>query len=660
MSHRFAALPVLAAVPLLLGLALWPASAAAPATWVTAALVVPLTLGQLAWHLRRLTWLRALLWPVLAWLTLSLLSYLLPEHWIAHAAWNRLAEGLVPGSHVDDWRPPLLVMVSLTLLGLGLHSRTRANLGAPLLLATTGLALAGQALEHRHGHSLLAMAAPWPVIGAQACLLLAQLIDALGGWRVTRGSIRRALWPSLLLVLIVLVFWHHQKVLVEHTLKAGVQAQGQRLADRLTGEIDAHLAAMRRFGASWEWLDAPPSTERWARQASLYHRDFRYFLNIAFIDTNSRIRRVYPPSEVNQALVGTRLFDAQPEGREALGRALDGEGVRRTEIIGLLQGQPGIIHYLPVSRDDDGRILGAVGMVVGLQSLADTLFRQVDPHATALALFEGDRLLAYQGPAQRQGPWQHTADIDISGKSLTLITRPARDALLARRSRLPVISLVVGLTLSYLLYLALFARHRMLLQHRQVRRSNRELRREVRTRADLQKEVEWLAEHDELTRLPNRRRFMQVLDAQANSRPLSVLLCDIDHFKRINDRFGHLVGDRYLAELGRLGHDVVGAAGGTFARFGGEEFIACLPGLDTDAAVAVADRLRRRLAEAGLNHEDGSPMTLSVGVATLGEGPLKPEVLLQEADDALYRAKARGRDRVERATPRADLARAGI
>ncbi|MBB3141025.1 GGDEF domain-containing protein [Halomonas organivorans] len=660
MRHRVIALPLTVVALLVALLGLLAGGSQASGSTASVLLCGLLSASQLAWHGRRLRMSRLLLWPALGWLVLSLLSYLLPEHWVAHASWNRWATHLMPGSYIDDWRPPLLVMLCLTLLGLVLLVRTRANLGAPLLLGVAALSLVGQAIEQVHDHDLLPLTANGPVFVAQACLLLGQSVDILGGWRASRGSIQRALWPSLLLALLTLALWHHQREADELRLRADIEAQGQRLAGRLSSEINAHLAAMRRFTASWSWRDSPPTATQWAHQAELYHHDFRYFLNIAFITPDSRILRVHPGSRINNELLDTRLFDAQPEGREALGRALHDGRVGRTGIISLLQEQPGLIHYLPVIQDDSGRILGAVGVVVGLQAMADTLFRQVGPETTALSLLDGERLLAYQGPAERQGPWRHAAMLDLSGLPLTLVTRPGRDTLLAHRSRLPGITLTAGLSLAYLLYLSLFARHRMLVQHRQVRRSNRELRREVRSRTQLQREIEWLADHDDLTRLPNRRRFMQVLAEHAETRPLSVLLCDVDHFKLINDRHGHLTGDRYLAELGRLGQGVIETAGGVFARFGGEEFVACLPGQDADGAAAVAERLRLALTESGLRHRDGAPLTLSVGVATLETGSLVADDLLQDADEALYRAKSRGRDRVERASPRPGLSTGGV
>ncbi|MCK2184739.1 GGDEF domain-containing protein [Halomonas getboli] len=659
MTHRLGALPLAAAAPPVALVGLLMTGNITPLDGVHLGLIGLIAAGQLAWHLRRITLSRLLLWPAMAWLALSLLSYLLPEAWMSQADWQRWTARLSADGHLNDWRPPLLTLLCLSLLDLALLARTRANLGAPLLMGGAGLALIAQLLVPHPAAGLLALAGGVPLIAAQACLLLGQLVDVLGGWRTSRRSIAKALWPSLLLVALTLALWYSQHQTLDRQQRQESAEQGQRLADQLTAEFDDHLAAMRRFAASWRWQDGTPSADQWAYRAELYRRDFRYLLNIAFVGPDGHIVRVHPANEFNTPLLGTGLFQAQPEGRAALIPALRDGLAGHTGVIELLQGQPGVVYYLPVPRAEDGRILGAVGMVVGLRSMADTLFHRVLPEAAALSLFDGERLLAHQGTARQPGPWHHAATLMIGELPLTLISRPSRDALLARRPRQPEVTLLAGLTLAYLLYLALFARHHMLMQHRQTRRSNRDLRREVRHRARLQQEVEWLATHDELTRLPNRRRFLQVLEEHATHRPLSVLLCDIDHFKLVNDRLGHLVGDRYLAELGRRGQAVLAEAGGVFARLGGEEFVACLPGLDAEETEAVGHRLQEALAEAELYHRDGAPVTLSAGIATLEEGLLVADELLQAADDALYRAKSLGRDRIERAETRADLSVGG-
>jgi diguanylate cyclase (GGDEF)-like protein len=159
-----------------------------------------------------------------------------------------------------------------------------------------------------------------------------------------------------------------------------------------------------------------------------------------------------------------------------------------------------------------------------------------------------------------------------------------------------------------------------------------------------------LAATDMLTGLPNRRAMTDRLEhamalAHRTGQPLSVALIDVDRFKSINDRFGHTAGDAVLQQLGRTltaqlrGSDVLG-------RWGGEEFLLVTPGTAVSAAVEAAERLRKAVAGQPFAH--GEPVTISAGVAGCRPAD-RPEALLHRADEALYRAKARGRDRVEAA-----------
>jgi diguanylate cyclase (GGDEF)-like protein len=168
--------------------------------------------------------------------------------------------------------------------------------------------------------------------------------------------------------------------------------------------------------------------------------------------------------------------------------------------------------------------------------------------------------------------------------------------------------------------------------------------------ARLHEIVQHQAITDELTGLVNRRRFLAALDAEIlRARrlggPLSVVLVDLDDFKRINDRFGHPVGDTVLlafADLMRAHVREVDVAG----RLGGEEFSILLPETDLAGAAAGAERLRHALAEQSLELEGRTlEVTASFGVAELSSGQSGDE-LLRAADAALYRAKEQGKNRV--------------
>jgi len=161
--------------------------------------------------------------------------------------------------------------------------------------------------------------------------------------------------------------------------------------------------------------------------------------------------------------------------------------------------------------------------------------------------------------------------------------------------------------------------------------------------------------HDHLTGLWNRGAVLNLLQREEQRRQrsgeaLGVIMVDVDHFKAINDSYGHLVGDVVLTEVARRltasvrGYDSVG-------RYGGEEFLIIVPGCDPQGLIISAERLRAVIAESPIQSSSGPiPVTLSVGLVSVGAGNLKPVehiALVQAADSALYRAKAKGRNRVE-------------
>ncbi len=166
-------------------------------------------------------------------------------------------------------------------------------------------------------------------------------------------------------------------------------------------------------------------------------------------------------------------------------------------------------------------------------------------------------------------------------------------------------------------------------------------------------QIKNLSIHDPLTGLYNRRYLNKVLTTEMKrayrlQHPLSVILLDIDHFKRINDRFGHVTGDQVLQGLARLFETVIREYD-IFTRYGGEEFLVMTSESNEQETFALAERLREVVASAKLSSEKIS-LTCSFGVSTLwwNKGPLPSmETFVDRADKALYQAKAEGRNRTK-------------
>ena len=236
-------------------------------------------------------------------------------------------------------------------------------------------------------------------------------------------------------------------------------------------------------------------------------------------------------------------------------------------------------------------------------------------------LLEGDRELAWIGRDSGEAPFRIPLSVTAEESETVVVLHPPTGGFSAEKAELA----------------------RWLVSQAAIALENAELHHVVQRQATT----------DELTGLANRRRFMEALAAEIErverfGGDLTLLLADIDDFKRINDRFGHHVGDEALrrfaglltAELREI--DVAG-------RLGGEEFAVLLPETDLEGGLVAAGRIRHAVgaSELVLSEEVRIRFTTSLGVAGHAGDPA--DVLLQRADAALYRAKAEGKNRVEAA-----------
>lgn len=170
-------------------------------------------------------------------------------------------------------------------------------------------------------------------------------------------------------------------------------------------------------------------------------------------------------------------------------------------------------------------------------------------------------------------------------------------------------------------------------------------------RIDLYEKLQQLSIYDTLVNVYNRRYFLQRFfeefeRSQKLNLSLSFLMIDVDYFKRVNDMYGHLVGDVALREIAKIIRENVREID-LVARFGGEEFVVMLPETDKAGAIMVAERISTKVSQERIHaFDEVITLTLSVGIASYPHNTLYPDVLIEIADRAVYKAKISGRNRV--------------
>jgi diguanylate cyclase (GGDEF)-like protein len=177
------------------------------------------------------------------------------------------------------------------------------------------------------------------------------------------------------------------------------------------------------------------------------------------------------------------------------------------------------------------------------------------------------------------------------------------------------------------------------------------------------RQLDLLAQFDGLTGLPNRRSFDATLQSQwngseATEQLVSLLMIDIDHFKRFNDYYGHVEGDACLKTIATCLAEGSLRPSDVVARYGGEEFAAVLPSVSLERAVAIAERVRQAVFDLNLPNRQApvGRVTISVGAATVSTHAATSRELVEAADAALYTAKRSGRNRVSAITAEMVLA----
>lgn len=631
-----------------------------------------LAMGALLGAARGLGWLTPVLALVAAGLALAALPY--SDTWRSGFS---LVTAVDPGADdaVVALASLLTALAALALVWVRRRSWrgiTVVALGAAIVALAVGAAFSG-VLPHRQG--LTEPGAAW-IIRATLVLVLASgvLVTGQTGSLARGGGLGR--WGFVVAAVAVtagpmgLAQWLHRQ---EVARVQGVTTEDlSRLQDQLRVQVDATVLSLSRMARSWVWRGRPARND-WKTDAWLfvdYHEEIRA---VAWVDPDLQVRWLVPLSGT-QGFVG-RDLGGQSAHRAVFERALGAQRPAMSPANALVGEGDGFFVAVPIEQGTEsaGFIVGFYGMQPLLTAIRKTLAQEY-----VVELIDDGETVFRSTNAQRaaNAGWTVQHPVALYGHEWMLRMTPTRAAVKSRLSWLPESALVLGLALAVLIGVtvnqtqrarATAARltgevRRRARVESQLRRSQEDLERRVAERtADLEdkqnelaainKRLEALATTDDLTGLCNRRRFLEVLDAefkeaQRLERTFAVSMFDLDRFKPINDTLGHHAGDVVLQRAAAVCAEQLRETD-WLARYGGEEFMALITGATAEAAGAVAERMRAAIESLRIEYDGRDvALTASFGVTAIGGADDDLEALLHRADDAVYEAKDGGRNQV--------------
>ncbi|MEI7762334.1 MAG: CHASE domain-containing protein [Comamonadaceae bacterium] len=520
---------------------------------------------------------------------------------------------------------------------------------------------------HNAASSFLLTLIPW--------LVLAVTLGATSFiWDHERQRTRQALRSQFDFALRDTVSRVEQHVMAYEQMLRGVQSLfatipfGNREAFHQyveTMRLDANFPGIQAIGLV-QWVPAP---DKAAHLAAIRAEGVPAYA----IDPEG-LRAVYAPIIQREPRIGRNLAPAgsdvwlEPVRRLALEKARDSgmaaiSGKVRLKVDTEDAAPPGFIMYLPVYAQGQAhdslaeRRAHLIGWVYAAFHMNDFMASLHGSQAADLTLAMHDSAdtqeasLMYRsedhlaiGEAMRPAALSANEYMVVAGHNwtLTLNTQPGFENRYGRGTE--TVIAWAGAVLSLLLALLAW----MMVNGRE---------RAVRLAQAMTEELRHMAQHDPLTDLPNRALFndrlqQELARARRQGGRFAMVFLDVDHFKAINDRYGHDVGDQVLRQIGQRLQSSVRAAD-TVGRIGGDEFVVLMAQLsDSDSTLGLAEKLREALRHSLLAEGNELSITCSVGVAAYPEDGADAAALTKGADDAMYRAKEAGRDCVRLCDPR--------
>lgn len=428
-------------------------------------------------------------------------------------------------------------------------------------------------------------------------------------------------------------------------IQSNLENETRSMANTLEREFIVHAAAIRRMASRLATDPQTPESE-WREDARNYLEDLRIYQAIEWIDSDFIIRWLEPFS-ANEGVVGFNVaFNEQR--RRALEAAIQSGNYDISGVIELRQGGKGIVIYAPVDAGLDNN--GFVAGVFRMETLARDLMATREPGMFRIEILSnGTPVYTLSDFESTSNSMSYTLPVDLPTLNWQLTLSPSPAWVEKQSSPWPrwtfITLLFMGLltSLTTLLLQLILKRDQALLAARQ------KLDEEIAQRETIQQDLVRLESTDALTGLANRRFFMEDLAHALNTadrqmRQVALVMLDLDRFQMLNDSLGHQFGDELLVQVsGRLNQLCNERI--TVAYSGGDEFMICQQHVeDIDDVIYLLGLIKQCFESPFIVQDEAHSVTATLGVAVYPHSGLDADILLRNADIALYRAKEQGRN----------------
>jgi diguanylate cyclase (GGDEF)-like protein len=388
------------------------------------------------------------------------------------------------------------------------------------------------------------------------------------------------------------------------------------------------------------------SEHDWRRDARHYLNDFGIYQAIEWVDHKFIIRWLEPLAANADMLDYNVAFSNERRLALELARATGKPDV--SDIFELKQGGKGLVIYAPVGIGNDNQ--GFIGGVFRMKALASQLIPERIQHSFTVSIHNGDKTrYTLNTSGVRSTAFSHTEPVALSPSNWSVTLQPSVEWIESQRSSWPAMTFSIMLLMGLLTSLTTLLVQLILKRNQALLKTRKELDKEIRQRKIIQQDLARLESTDALTGLANRRFFMEDLThtlniADRRMRQVALVMMDLDRFQMLNDTLGHQFGDELLIKvserLNHLSNELI-----LVAYAGGDEFMVCQQQVDSvDDVIYLLGQIKQCFSEPFKVQGEAHNVTATMGVAVYPHSGLDADTLLRNADIALYRAKAQGRN----------------